>query len=386
MPNEIDLKPEISRAALKLPQSWHKKADLWFINIEAQFKLADISQDTTKYYAVVSAFNSEVLAYVSDIVKNPPRENLYQTLKDRLIAKFSHSEQKRVKDLLSNAVLGDDKPSHLLRKMRQLASNKVGEEFLRTLWIQRLPKETQAILSVSDGDLDKLAQMADKILELTPLQIAKTNLERNENNTHAAIMKLQTQVAELTEQVNRLARPSDRQSRDYRHPWNRQRSQTPVRPQAKDLCWYHAKFGDEANKCKAPCKFRAGKLARKSHVAQSDFQINNTSRLFVYDPTSRRHYLIDSGSDICVLPYNAAMALRAPASLTLYSANNSPIKTYGTKLITVSLNLRRQFTWPFVIANVSKPIIGADFIRHFGLLIDLKNARITDPLTSLTTT
>ncbi|XP_023218913.1 uncharacterized protein LOC111621085 [Centruroides sculpturatus] len=210
MPNEIDLKPESSRIALKLPQFWDKKADLWFINIEVQFKLADISQDTTKYYAVVSALNSEVLAYVSDIVKNPPRENLYQILKDRLIAEFSDSKQKRVKDLLSNAVLGDDKPSHLLRKMRQLASNKVGEEFLRTLWIQRLPKETQAILSVSDGDLDKLAQMADKILELTPLQIAKTNLARNENSTHAAIMKLQTQVAELTEQVNRLARPSNR--------------------------------------------------------------------------------------------------------------------------------------------------------------------------------
>ncbi|XP_023236255.1 uncharacterized protein LOC111635512 [Centruroides sculpturatus] len=172
MPNESDLKPEISRVALKHPQFWDKEADLWFINIEAQFKLAYISQDTTKYYAVVSALNSEVLAYVSDIVRNPPRENLYQTLKDRLIAEFSDSEQKRVKDLLSNAVLGDDKPSHLLRKMRQLASNKVGEEFLRTLWIQRLPKETQAILSVSDGDLDKLAQMADKILELTPLQIA----------------------------------------------------------------------------------------------------------------------------------------------------------------------------------------------------------------------
>ncbi|XP_067132435.1 uncharacterized protein [Centruroides vittatus] len=260
MPNENDLMPEVSRVALKLPQFWDKEADLWFINIEAQFKLADISHDTTKYYAVVSALNSEVLSYVSDIVKNPPKENLYQTLKDRLIAEFSDSEQKRVKDLLSNAVLGDDKPSHLLRKMRQLANNKVGEEFLRTLWIQRLPKETQAILSVSDGDLDKLAQMADKILELTPLQIAETNLATNENCTHAAIKELQTQVAELTEQINRLSRPSDRQSRNYRHlrnrSRNRRRSQTPVRPHVKDLCWYHAKFGDQANKCKAPCKFR----------------------------------------------------------------------------------------------------------------------------------
>ncbi|GBN30900.1 Transposon Ty3-G Gag-Pol polyprotein [Araneus ventricosus] len=36
---------------------------------------------------------------------------------------------------------------------------------------------------------------------------------------------------------------------------------------------------------------------------------------------------------------------------------------------------------PDVIANVSKPIIGADFLKHYGLLIDLKNSCIRDPLT-----
>ncbi|VDL65178.1 unnamed protein product, partial [Hymenolepis diminuta] len=37
----------------------------------------------------------------------------------------------------------------------------------------------------------------------------------------------------------------------------------------------------------------------------------------------------------------------------------------------------------FTIADVSKPIIGADFLCHFGLLPDLHGKKLLDPLTSL---
>lgn len=245
---------QISRVALKMPQFWEKEADLWFINVEAQFVLADITRDETKYYAVVSALNSEVLSHVSDIVKNPPKDKLYESLKERLIAEFGDSEQKRVKDLLSNAVLGDDKPSHLLRRMRQLANNAVGDEFLKTLWIQRLPITIQGILSISEGNFDQLARMADKMLDITPQhhQVAETNFRPT--NDQSAIGQLQAQIAALTEQVSRLA--SDRQP--HRRHFSRNRSSSRGRPRtperSQDLCWYHSTFKDKAKKCKPPCK------------------------------------------------------------------------------------------------------------------------------------
>lgn len=247
---------QISRVAIKLPPFWDKEADLWFINIEAQFILSNITQDSTKYYAVVSALNSEILSYVSDIVRNPPSTNMYTTLKDRLIAEFADSEQKRVKDLLLHAVLGDDKPSHLLRKMRQLANDKVGEEFLKTLWIQRLPKETQAILSVSDGSLDKLAQMADKIIELAAPQVAETQKYSDHAKSNPMILDLQAQVAALTEQVGRLSRFSHRTENKPRDNSSRRRhrSQTPKR-RNESLCWYHATFASKAKRCRSPCNF-----------------------------------------------------------------------------------------------------------------------------------
>ena len=36
----------------------------------------------------------------------------------------------------------------------------------------------------------------------------------------------------------------------------------------------------------------------------------------------------------------------------------------------------RRYTWDFLLADVALPIIGADFLRHFGLLMDLGQMRI----------
>ncbi|GFV57428.1 hypothetical protein TNCV_1608731 [Trichonephila clavipes] len=53
----------------------------------------------------------------------------------------------------------------------------------------------------------------------------------------------------------------------------------------------------------------------------------------------------------------------------LYAANGSEIPTFGHKILTLNLGLRREFQLPFVIAKVDKGIIGADFLNKFNLLI-----------------
>jgi len=69
----------------------------------------------------------------------------------------------------------------------------------------------------------------------------------------------------------------------------------------------------------------------------------------------------------------------------LHAANGSLIKTYGTQLLTLSLGLRRKFNWPFIIADVQKPIIGADFLFAFKLLTNLHNKCLQDSQTNLKT-
>ncbi|GFT67318.1 DUF1758 domain-containing protein [Nephila pilipes] len=78
---------------------------------------------------------------------------------------FQGSETQQIKKLFSDFHLGDKKPSFLLRQMQDLSLNKVTEDFLKILWMQRLPVNVQAILSAATENLTQLAQLADKIYE-----------------------------------------------------------------------------------------------------------------------------------------------------------------------------------------------------------------------------
>ena len=51
----------------------------------------------------------------------------------------------------------------------------------------------------------------------------------------------------------------------------------------------------------------------------------------------------------------------------------------------VELSLRRSFEWTFYVAAVSQALLGADYLYHFGLLVDVQKRQLVDPLTSLST-
>ena len=67
----------------------------------------------------------------------------------------------------------------------------------------------------------------------------------------------------------------------------------------------------------------------------------------------------------------------------LQAINNIPIPTYGTRSLTLNLGLRRIFHWAFILADVKRPILGADFLHHFSLDVDVKNHQLLDGLTNL---
>jgi transposase InsO family protein len=111
---------------------------------------------------------------------------------------------------------------------------------------------------------------------------------------------------------------------------------------------------------------------------------NFPRRLFITDVNSKLQFLIDTGSDLCVFPRPLMKHNLTPTTYELFAANGSVIKTYGQKAIPLDFGLRRDFTWNFVVADVSKPIIGNDFLSHFQLLVDVHNRRLIDGTTKLT--
>lgn len=123
-----------------------------------------------------------------------------------------------------------------------------------------------------------------------------------------------------------------------------------------------------------------------SSPSTSNTTISSRNRLFIVDPQTKLHFLIDTGAEISVLKITDTQRKHRNKSPTnLYAVNDSTINTFGQKRIKLELGLRRQFEWTFVIADTSHSIIGADFIKHFKLLVDLNNSMLIDPTTKFKT-
>ena len=98
---------------------------------------------------------------------------------------------------------------------------------------------------------------------------------------------------------------------------------------------------------------------------------------------SEQYFLVDSGTDVSVLPLTSKSFDVRPTAVVLYAANGSPIKVIGEKRLKIDLGLRRDFFWSFVVADITSPIIGCDFIKYYDLLIDLKRNRLIDNTTGV---
>jgi hypothetical protein len=99
-----------------------------------------------------------------------------------------------------------------------------------------------------------------------------------------------------------------------------------------------------------------------------------SGRLVVTDKSSKRHFLIDTGSNICVFPWKVIPQRRTHVNYDLRIANGTTISTYGWLSLSFNLGLRQDFTWWFMVTNVTQPLIGADFLSHFGLLVDCRKS------------
>lgn len=240
---------EVSRVAFRPPPFWDSNPELWFGQLESQFHLSGITADSTKFHSVIAAVDSNVLSCAADLVRSPPTENMYSTLKQRILGQYAQSDSARLKHLLQDLTLGDKRPSQLLLEMRNLADNKISDEVLRSLWLQRLPVYTQQILSVSGEALDGLAKVADMVNEVSSYTMGISSVSRPES---VDLIALKEDVAFLKTEVERLSSALKSRARGASRSRGASKDNSGNRPV---LCWYHSKYGNKARACTQPCTF-----------------------------------------------------------------------------------------------------------------------------------
>ncbi|UYV80710.1 hypothetical protein LAZ67_19001480 [Cordylochernes scorpioides] len=200
--------------------------------------------------------------------------------------------------------------------------------------------------------------LADRVTELTSAPSSSTStLEKELASLRAEISALKIDLNKKEEIISRSRSRSSSSSR--KSSPNSYRKYNPK----GSWCWYHFRFKHHARKCISPCTFN------KKAKNQQENSNNN-------------HFILDTSAEISVLPPRPEYRKYGPTKFTLTAANNSPT-TYGERFLNLDLGLRRDFKWRFIIADINKAILGADFMEHFGIIPDIKGKFIIDSLKKL---
>ncbi|XP_055622471.1 uncharacterized protein LOC129766043 [Toxorhynchites rutilus septentrionalis] len=129
--------------SVKLPEFWKSDPEMWLAQAGAQFDLANITKDETKFYHIVAKVDQSVISHIADLVSTPPAQDKYKTVKELLIARFALSPESRLERLLGSFDPGDMRPTHLLAKMHELATGlNVNDNLLKILFADAVTHST----------------------------------------------------------------------------------------------------------------------------------------------------------------------------------------------------------------------------------------------------
>lgn len=253
--------------ASRIPEFWADQTRLWFVQFEAAVENQRLS-DAAKQNLVVTKLSKSAIQQVSDLILAPPEARKYQTLKERLLQVFEETETRKLQKLIGEMELGDQRPSQLLRRMRELARGKVPDDTLRLMWQSHLPTAVRAILTVTDSkDLTVLAAVADKVLESTGSntgQIAEVKTTTSQEQTPADgadYNRIMREIAKINKRLDGLERGRSTQrqgNRQHSKSGSRMRSKSHSRKGSNWLCFYHFRYKEKATKCVKPCNWSDG--------------------------------------------------------------------------------------------------------------------------------
>ena len=257
----------------KIPSLNCQDPALWFVQVEAAFRRANITVEATKYDTLIQHLEEDVMIHIKDIVMLPEVPvDVYTQVKARIISGFSASAEGRLRQLLKGEVSLDGKPSVLLNRLRALNDGQCNDDVIKTIFLEQLPTHIRAILAGTDGsNLQTLARMADNIHAIVKpgeFQISATAIGSRAREPNASAVaetvpteSLEAKVDWLIQEIKQLKSQSSK-TPNYRSrnpsrskSQNRNKRERSTDKAESKLCYYHKKFGVKAKRCTNPCSW-----------------------------------------------------------------------------------------------------------------------------------
>jgi len=141
---------KLNRLDIKMPEFLQSDPKIWF-SILDKTKENGIINDIGKFIYALTVIGPKFYNEIKDIILNLPENKSYETLKFYLIKRVCSSQEEKTRRLLNLEEIVDRKPSKFLTHFRNLASNAVNNDFLRTIWINRLSNYLRSHLTGQIG-------------------------------------------------------------------------------------------------------------------------------------------------------------------------------------------------------------------------------------------
>ena len=86
----------VSAVSVKIPSFWSNDPALWFLQVEAQFTLKNVTSQLSKFHYIVSSLEPQVALHVRTLIFNSPATDPYDALKTALLQSVTPSDQSRL--------------------------------------------------------------------------------------------------------------------------------------------------------------------------------------------------------------------------------------------------------------------------------------------------
>jgi len=149
------------------------------MQLAGQFALSNIMLDSTKFYYVISQLDNKYVVEMEDIITNPPPTGRYDQIKTELMRRLSLPKKQRERQLLMHEEMGDRRPTQFLRHLRTFAGPSVPSDSLRTLWMDRLPPNIQAIIAMWFMQLEGQFALSNIMLDSTKFYYVISQLDKS---------------------------------------------------------------------------------------------------------------------------------------------------------------------------------------------------------------
>ena len=162
--------PSLSSVQVKPPPFLPTNPAAWFVIMEAQFHLANITASKTQFYHSLSALPPEV---VSQLSSSELTSQDYDELKKKVIELHEASKPEILDSFLRDRPL-TGKPSHYLKEMQRLATKAgIGDDLVRHKFQQALPSNLAPIIATQKSTpLSDLGKLADELYSFSANSMA----------------------------------------------------------------------------------------------------------------------------------------------------------------------------------------------------------------------